>query len=112
MGAPRREHRRVGPISLRHDVVQRRVRRLHPPRMQACGHRLNALAVARQQQSRTIRMERRGTIGIAKCRRDRLDIGGEPCCAAARAGFETHNPPPRVRISNIAKPASNRTRIL
>ena len=77
-GAHRRKHRVIGPIGLRHEVMQRLVRCLHAARLHARGHRLDAFAIAGQQQSRAIRSERRGAIGMAKRRRDRLDIGGEP----------------------------------
>jgi hypothetical protein len=49
----------------------------HPPGLHTRGHRLNAFAIARQQQSRAIRSERRGAIGMAKHGRDHFDIGGE-----------------------------------
>jgi hypothetical protein len=53
-GAHRRKHPVTGPLGLGHEVVQRLVRRLHPPRLHACGHRFDALAIAGQQQSRAI----------------------------------------------------------
>jgi hypothetical protein len=77
-GAHRREHRVIGPIGLGHEVMERLVRGLYPPRLHARGHRFDAFALARQQQPRTIRSERRGPVGMAECRRDRLDIGAEP----------------------------------
>jgi hypothetical protein len=51
---------------------------LHATRLHTRGHRLDAFAIARQQQSRTIRSERCGAIGMARYRRDRLNIGGKP----------------------------------
>ncbi len=77
-GAHRREAPLIGPFGLRHEVMQRLMRRLHAPRLHARRHRLDALAIARQQQSRAIRSERRRAIGMAQRRRDRLDIGDKP----------------------------------
>jgi hypothetical protein len=77
-GAHRGEHCVVGPIGFRHEVVQRLVGGPHPPGLNACGHRLDAFAIARQQQSCTIRLERRDAIGMAKNRRNRLDISSKP----------------------------------
>jgi hypothetical protein len=75
-GTHRRKYRVIGPIGLRHEVMQRLVGGLHPSRLDARGHWLDAFAIAREQQSRTIRSERCGSIGMPKCRRDRLHIGG------------------------------------
>jgi hypothetical protein len=46
--------------------------------LHARSYRFDALALSGQQQPRAIRSERRYTIGMAKRRRDRLDIGGKP----------------------------------
>jgi hypothetical protein len=59
-------------------VVQRLLRRRHARGMEACGHWFDARAFAGQQQFRTIRVEWRGTIRMAKCCSDRLDISREP----------------------------------
>jgi hypothetical protein len=59
----------VGPIGFRHEVVQRLVGGPHPPGLNARSHRLDAFAVAREQQSCTIRLERCNAIGMAKNRR-------------------------------------------
>jgi hypothetical protein len=47
-------YRLIGPIGLRHQVTQRLVGGLRPPGLDARGHRLDAFAVARHQQSRAI----------------------------------------------------------
>ena len=78
MGAHGREHGIVGPLGLRHEMMQRLVRRPHTPRLHARGQRLDAFALAGQQQPRAIRLERGGTIGVSQFRRDRLDIGSKP----------------------------------
>ena len=72
------EHRLVGPVRLRHEVVQRLMCCLYTPRLHARGHRLDALAITGQQQSRAIRLKRRRAIGVTKRQRDRLNIGGKP----------------------------------
>lgn len=41
------EHRRIGPVGLGDEVVQRLVGGLDPPGLDPSGHRLDALAVAR-----------------------------------------------------------------
>jgi hypothetical protein len=47
----RRQQRRIVPLRLRHHVVQRLVLGLHMRRIEPCCHRLDALALARQQQA-------------------------------------------------------------
>jgi len=58
--------------------MQRLMRRLHAPGLHPRGHRLDALAIAGQQQSGAIGSEWRTPVGMTKRRRNRLDIGGEP----------------------------------
>ena len=53
-GAHRGEHRVIRPVGLGYEVMQRLMRRLHPPRLHPRRHRLDALAIAGQQQSRTV----------------------------------------------------------
>jgi hypothetical protein len=77
-GAHRRENGLIGPIGLCHEVMQRLMRGSHPPGLDARGHRLDAFALARQQQPGAIRSERCGAIGMAEDRGDRLDITSEP----------------------------------
>jgi len=76
-GAHRRENCLIGPIGFRHEVMQRLVGGLHPPRLDTGCHRLDTLAIAWEQQSRAIRAERCGAVGMAKNRRDRLDVSGK-----------------------------------
>jgi hypothetical protein len=69
------EHGRVGPIGLGDQVVQRLMGGLDPPRLDARGHRLNALALARQQQACAVAPSRGDAVGMAEGRAKRLDIG-------------------------------------
>jgi len=48
-GAYCRQHRLVRPIGLCHQVMQRVMRRPHEPGVHPGGHRLDALAITRQQ---------------------------------------------------------------
>ena len=70
-----RQHRRVRPIRLRHEVMQRLMRRLHATGRNPRRHRLDALALARQQQPRAIGLQRRLPVSVAERRRQGLDIG-------------------------------------
>jgi hypothetical protein len=49
--AHRRQHRRIVPVRLRNHMMQRLVFGLHMRRVEPRGHRLDALALARQQQA-------------------------------------------------------------
>jgi hypothetical protein len=64
-----RKHGFIRPIRFRHEVMQRLMCGLHPTRLQPRRHRLHALALARQDQSRAISLERRLPIGMADRRR-------------------------------------------
>ena len=52
--AHRRQHGVVRPIGFCHEVMERLMRRPHPRRLHARGHRLDTFAVAGQQQTRAI----------------------------------------------------------
>jgi hypothetical protein len=54
LGAHRREHHVVRPVGLRYEVMQRLMRSLHASRLHPRSYRLDALAIAGQQQSRTV----------------------------------------------------------
>ena len=69
------EHGVVRPVGLRHEVMQRLVRRLHALRFYARCHRLHALALARQQQAGAIGLKWRRPIGVPKRPCQSLDIG-------------------------------------
>lgn len=52
LGADHGEHRRIRPVGFGSQVVQRPMGRLNPPRLNANGYWLDALALTRQQQAR------------------------------------------------------------
>jgi hypothetical protein len=68
-GAHRHEHRAARPVGLCYEVMQRLMRRrLHTFRLHARSHRLDAVAIAGQQESRTVRLELRHAIGVTQAR--------------------------------------------
>jgi hypothetical protein len=80
--AHRPQQRRIVPFGLGHHVMQRLVRRLHPGRRDPRRHRLNALALARQQQPGAVGPGRRRPAAVRHRRHDRVQIGGEPLLTA------------------------------
>ena len=82
--AHRPEQGRVVPFRLGHEVVQGLVRRLHPGRRDPGGHRLDALALARQQQPGAVGLRCCDPACMAQHRHDRVQIGGEPLLAGER----------------------------
>jgi hypothetical protein len=68
----------IVPFGLGHHVMQGLVGRLHPARLDPSGHRLDALALARQQQPGAVGPRRRRPAGMAQHRHDRLQIGAQP----------------------------------
>jgi hypothetical protein len=79
--AHRPEQRRIVPLGLGHDVVQRLVLGLHPLRRDPRRHGLHALALARQQQSRAVGPRRGRPAGVAQHRRDPIQVGREALLA-------------------------------
>jgi hypothetical protein len=73
----RGEHGPVIPGCLGDEVVHRLVRGADAPRGQLGRHRLDALALARQQQAGAIRPQRAGPVGVPERLRKALDIGQE-----------------------------------
>ena len=62
---PARNHRRTVPRRLGDEVMQGLVGCLDMPRIEAGGHRLDALALARQQQAGAIAAQRIDPVGVA-----------------------------------------------
>src|SRR5580700_11067254 len=112
MGANSGQDVVIRPTSLGHEMVQRLMSRSYPSRFHTRCHWFDTLTIARKQQARAIGAKRRGPIGVAKGHGDGFNVGGEPRLTAFRFGFETHNPPPRVRISTRTHRLTSRTRIL
>jgi hypothetical protein len=68
---------RVRPIGLGDQVVPRLVRRLDPAGLEPGRHRLDALAIARQQHSGAVAASRGDAVGMAKgCAKGRVPGGG------------------------------------
>ena len=74
-GADHGEHRRVGPIGLGDEVVQRFMGGLDPSGLDPSRHRLDALALAGQQQARAVAPNRGEAVSMAEGCAKRLDIG-------------------------------------
>src|SRR3954453_6483673 len=64
--------------------MQGLVGRLHPGRRDPGSHRLDALALARQQQPGAVGPPRRGPARMAQHRHDRVQVGGESLLAGPR----------------------------
>ncbi len=73
-----RAHRLVAPGGVGDQVMQGLVRGLHPVRRQPGGHRLDALALARQQQPGAVGVERRPAVGVAERGGQGVEVGLEP----------------------------------
>ena len=73
-----RQHGVIRPIRLRHEVMQRLMRRLHATGLHPRRHRLDTLALAGQQKALAIRLQRRHPVGVADPRRNRLHIRRKP----------------------------------
>ena len=72
------EHRGIRPVGLGDQVVHRLMRCLHPAGLDPGSHRLDALAVTRQQQAGAVAPNRGDAVGMAERRTKRLDIGRKP----------------------------------
>jgi hypothetical protein len=94
LAAHRGQHRLVRPVRLGDQMMQRLLRRLHPLRLQPGRHRLDALALTRQQQPGAVGLERRGAISVAEFRNQRIEIGVETGFTATTIGYQIHKRPP------------------
>jgi hypothetical protein len=75
--------------------MQRLMRRLHPRRRYARGHRFDALPLTGQQQASAIESERRRPAGLSERCCPCLDIGCEPWFAAMVRRIRDPHPPRR-----------------
>jgi hypothetical protein len=89
VAAHRREQGRVVPGRLGDKMVQRLVRRADPERLNPRCHRLDALALARQQEAGGVGAQRLAPVGVAEHRAQELDIAPKTIIPAC------HRPPAR-----------------
>src|ERR1700730_4471632 len=92
-----RQHLLVGPTTLANEMQQRLMLRRYPRRRRHRRHWLNALALARQHQSRAIISQRLGSIGMSDDAHKPLDISIKPRFAVTSSWeihFSLHVPKP------------------
>jgi len=78
MSAHLSQHRFIGPLGLRDEMVERLMRSLDTTGLDTRGNRFDALAFARKDQAGAIGTKRRDTIRMPQDRRHRLNERGEP----------------------------------
>jgi hypothetical protein len=90
----RRQQHRIVPVRLRHHVVQRLVFGLHMRRVEPCRHRLDALALAGQQQAGAAGPRRGGPPHMSQPPGDRIQIRRQSGLARQRLSrsFLIHRP--------------------
>ena len=93
VAAHRRQQGGIVPGRLGHEVVQRLVRRADPERLDPGRHRLDALALARQQQAGGVGPQRRPPVRVAEHRAQKLDL------APNRSSQPAICPPIRCRVT-------------
>jgi hypothetical protein len=71
-------------------MVQRLMHAAHIVRCQACSHRLDALPLARQQQSRTVVLQWNVAISVPCGFRQAVDVCRKASLLWAWRGFRTH----------------------
>jgi hypothetical protein len=84
------QQRRVIPIGLGYNVMERLVTGLYVSRLDPGRHGLHALASARQQQSRTVGAHRRSPAGMTQHRGDLTQVGCKPRLAVLKARSPFH----------------------
>jgi hypothetical protein len=85
------QHRFIGPLGLRDEMVERLMRGLDTMGLDTRGNRFDALAFARKDQAGAIGTKRRDTIRMSQDRRHRLNERSEPTLTPCIQAISIHS---------------------